>query len=138
MVQSDPVRCLRSASLSWLRQPHSKMSRECQLTAHVLCPLGKVICHCVAFCPAAQRIGMAEAAATAPLVTRTQEAAMFQNHFSVYYIFPNIRTPSSDQCSPSVQLVCTQSERLCLSVMVNSGSNTTNNRSIHQVNINTL
>lgn len=54
------------------------MSRECQLTAHVLCPLCKVICHCVAFCPAAQRIGMTEAAATAPLVTRTQEAALFQ------------------------------------------------------------
>lgn len=64
LVQSDPVTCLRSASPFWLRQPHSKMSRECQLTANVLCPLGKVICHCVAFCPLGQSIGMAEAAAT--------------------------------------------------------------------------
>lgn len=41
------------------RQPHSKMSCDCQLVAYVHCPQCKVICHCICLSPPDKRVQMA-------------------------------------------------------------------------------
>lgn len=52
------------------RQPHSKMSCDCQLVAYVHCPQCKVICHCTALAP---QTNVSKWHGSSTVITRTQE-----------------------------------------------------------------